>query len=236
MSPRTDTTKTAKRGQWLFTLPRSTGEIPLALRLLARGRARHLTDPADLEAGARLRAEVFDKELRWVRASESGTEVDAYDATAVGFGVFLGRECVAYGRVLRSDGPFMLEREFASMVDGVSLHKDAATVELSRVALAPRLRGTAAGMIAKVMLWRVLVGWCRKNGIRYWYMVTSRTLFERLSAAYVVEQVGRELQFDGGPPIIASRSDIVASFEKRARTHPWEAALFRSLYEAPSKS
>jgi hypothetical protein len=61
-------------------------------------------------------------------------------------------------------------------------------------------------------------------------MVTSRSLYQRLSDAYVLEKIGHEWQFEDGPPIIASRADIVASFEKRARSHPWEALLLRQLY------
>ncbi|MEC4685858.1 MAG: acyl-homoserine-lactone synthase [Nitrospirota bacterium] len=131
-----------------------------------------------------LRYRIFCQELRWVSESEVLLEIDEYDNHAVFFGV-LDREnrLLAYLRLIMSEKPFMLEKEFLSLVGPEhKIRKESNRAEISRLCVAPEARnakvtGNYGTYGISMFLFKGIYHWCIKNGIRYLYAVTEEKVF-----------------------------------------------------------
>lgn len=139
--------------------------------------------------GHRLRHRIFCDELGWVRGNGDALETDAYDKKAVCFGVCSGTgNMIAFLRLLLPEGPFMLEREFRSLVEpGFLIKKGPDTAEVSRLCIAPEARterlGTAKNSYpVSLLLYKGVYQWCRGMGIRTLYMVVEYKIYRLLRA------------------------------------------------------
>jgi N-acyl-L-homoserine lactone synthetase len=137
----------------------------------------------------RLRYRIFCEELGWVPQNADAVETDGYDGNAVSFGVFdpFGG-LSAYLRLIMPGEPFMIEREFLSMVNPEHvIRREKDTAEISRFCLAPESRRDAVTgdfgyhTLSDVLL-KGIYRWCTLNGIRYLYGVTEQKI-HRLACA-----------------------------------------------------
>ncbi len=142
-----------------------------------------LTEEETVKA-SHLRYRVFCQELGWLPKSEKELEIDDYDNNAVFFGVFDGqRELLAYLRLIMPESPFMLEREFASLLGHrYKIRKEKDTAEVSRLCLAPKARKnrifcTSGIYGVSIFLFKGVYHWCIRNGIRYLYAVAEQKIW-----------------------------------------------------------
>jgi len=146
-------------------------------------RVNVLTNPDEIQQAYLLRDKIFCRELKWVSKTEGSFETDEYDKHAVFFGVFDRRmQLAAFVRLVPSQAPFMLEKDFASLVDPCHrIRKNEDTAELSRLCVAPEARsGSVRSDFGRYSLTLLLLKgvyhWCRRNKRRYLYAVTVRNV------------------------------------------------------------
>ncbi len=120
---------------------------------------------------------------------EEGLERDDYDAHAMSFGVFDKEErLAAYLRLIMPWKPFMLEREFRSLLSpGREIRRDRLRAEISRLCVAPearkaRLFSEAGSCDISTLLFKGVYQWCRREGIRYLYAVTEKKVYRLFRA------------------------------------------------------
>lgn len=144
---------------------------------------RSIESEAERVAAYRLRHEVFCTRLKWIPSHPSGLERDRYDAFATSVGLFTktGR-LVGLARFLPPDRPFMLEAEFAVLMDpGYRIRKEADTVELSRLAVASwrRPEDVSPRQLSRI-LYKGIYQWALANGVRYIYVVVAKRYWRSL--------------------------------------------------------
>ncbi|MBU0456482.1 MAG: GNAT family N-acetyltransferase [Gammaproteobacteria bacterium] len=135
----------------------------------------------------RLRHRIFCEELRWVPQKEEGLEMDDYDKDAIFFGVFnKQKKLVAFLRLILSNGHFMIEREFFSLVySRHKIRKARDTVEVSRLCVAPEARdrmitGNFGLHNISMLLYKGVYHWCIRHDIRYLYLVVEAKIYRLL--------------------------------------------------------
>jgi N-acyl-L-homoserine lactone synthetase len=182
-------------------------------------------DPAEsreLQDLYEFRHRVFSKELGWVPTSLGAG--DPYDGHSVHFGAFSNAgDIVGCSRLILPKGGFMLEREFADLLDpGYNLRKETDTVEASQFAVSRELRRTREGFAVTELLCKTMCLWARRNGIRYCYMVLDANYLEFLQAFFSLRTIGPPRVYE---PQIAS----VAAVFDLAELHPEDAETFWSV-------
>ncbi len=137
-----------------------------------------------------LRHRIFAQELGWVPQSENGLETDGYDKYAIPFGVFeRDNRMLAHIRLISAEYPFMIDREFKSLVSSEYIVKrEGATVETSRICVAPEARtdsinGNFSIHRISMFLYKGVYHWCLKNNIQYIYTVVENKVWRLLRAA-----------------------------------------------------
>lgn len=130
----------------------------------------------DLISAYTLRHDVFCDELGWVSALESRLEIDAYDETAISFGVFNGQNAlIAYIRLITSHNTYMIEKDFSMLVAPTyEIRKSLDTAESSRVCISSDYRNSSFVANCEIhdiltLLFKGVYLWCLDNGIRYIY-------------------------------------------------------------------
>lgn len=130
---------------------------------------------AEMEDARVFRHKIFLEELGWSLLDSNGQEVDEYGQSSLHFGAFsaLG-ELVGYCRVILPKSRFMIEKEFADLVDpAYYIRKEGDTVEISRFAIPKELRGKQEGFRVIAVLLRCVYQWAMMNKVRYIYAVCA---------------------------------------------------------------
>ncbi|MBI5235304.1 MAG: GNAT family N-acetyltransferase [Deltaproteobacteria bacterium] len=126
-----------------------------------------LSLPGEMEAAFKLRHDVFAGELQWVPLSTDGLDKDAYDDFAVPIGIFDDDGVlIGHVRLIYSPYPFMIEKEFASLLpEGGMFGKTASMVESTRICIRKEARKDQHGAMGlSHLLYKALYHWSRLNG------------------------------------------------------------------------
>lgn len=138
---------------------------------------------SELRKVSELRAEVFCRELGWTGSPEDRVERDEFDDGSTHIAV-LDEESEVIGvvRMTRSGAPWMLDTVFSALAPEREITKGSDTAEASRLAVHRRWRGRCLnnGMRACDLIYKAAYVYCRTNGIRYLYMVTSDIVLEHM--------------------------------------------------------
>jgi N-acyl-L-homoserine lactone synthetase len=197
---------------------RARDEVSYSVRSFT---ARSASARAVLDAVFRLRARVFVHELGWLLPGVDDREHDRCDGLARHFALFArvrgGREATlaGYARVLLPHQGFMLEREFAELLDGERLASDAGRAfEVSRVVTDPRFRGVCCreGRMVTEHLGRAIARWALAHGREHCYTVCEARHTRALRLrGLCFSQVGRTLEYQSGVEVCAAMLDIAAT-------------------------
>ncbi len=139
--------------------------------------------PSQLRQVHALRADVFCRELGWVGAPEDKAEWDEFDATSIHVAVLdKSSDVVAAVRLTGCDAPWMLDTVFSALAPPGLVVKDADAVEASRLLVSQRSRDPRFGNRVRTcdLVYKGAYAYCRTNGIRYVYMVTSDVVLRHL--------------------------------------------------------
>lgn len=151
--------------------------------------AKELRDEDEKTQAYHLRYRIFCEELKWVPPTADLMEKDDYDDHAIFLGL-LDRQnrLVAFIRIILPDIPFMLEKEFLSLVNPIyRLRKEDDTAEISRLCIAPEVRkevisGFFGRYTLSMLLYKSVYHWSIRNQIRYLYMVVEDRIYRLLHA------------------------------------------------------
>lgn len=176
---------------------------------------RSIVDVKDKLKAYQLRHQIFCQTLGWIPSSLDGQETDGYDPLSVSLGVFsVQEELLASFRVLPADQPFMLETEFAPLIDpNYRVRKEADTAEITRFTTAPGLweRGIPPGQISK-LLYKGMYQWSLANAVRYLYVVVEKRFWRALIiSGYPYEPIG---PFKALPPADAESVAAILDWNK----------------------
>ncbi len=172
---------------------------------------RSITRTEDQIQAYTLRHHVFSQTLKWVPASKNGLDVDPYDLFAMTLGLFSEfGELLGLVRILPPHRPFMLEREFRSLVPtGYRVRKERDTVELSRLVMAPSLRhkGALSWKLSK-LLYKGVYQWSMINRVNYIYLVVEKRVLRALSySGFHCKPIGPSVKLQGGVESVAGLLD-----------------------------
>ena len=129
----------------------------------------------EMEEAYAFRHRIFLEELGWSQLNSTGHEIDEYDQSSVHFGAFSDSgELTGYCRVILPKSGFLIEREFADLVDPkYCIRKEKDTVEASRFAISREPRGKEEGFRVIGVLLRSMYQWAVINKVRYIYGVCA---------------------------------------------------------------
>ena len=129
--------------------------------------------------GYKLRHKVFSDGLKWVESTVDGLERDGYDSWATSIGLFLkGGRLSGIFRLLPTKGPFMLEKEFLSLLHpNYVLRKMKDTVEITRLTVDPYISDKGLSSRMMQILFKGVYQWSVQNDVRYLYMVIEKRFF-----------------------------------------------------------
>ncbi len=153
-----------------------------------------LSSSGELDAAFRLRHEVFAEELQWVPLSSDGREKDAYDAFAAPIGIFNDNgELIGHVRLICSPSPFMIEREFASLLPEPGLFaKSQGMVESTRICIRKGARTDAHQSLSLAhLLYKAMYSWSLLNDISRMVTIVEQRYFLLLKRSrFPFEPVG----------------------------------------------
>ncbi len=193
---------------------------------------KNILNEKEKEQAYRLRYQIFCRELRWVK-SKSNMEKDKYDKSAIFFGVFdVSNRLLAFLRLILSDQPYMLEDEFSMLLDDhYQIRKDNTTAEVSRLCVAKearklRLVNNFGVFSVSMMLYKGVYQWCKKNEIRYLYLVVEYKIYRLLrSKGFPSTLLGRPVTMPDGVVAVAAILDWKEfdyfNFRKRPEMFRW---------------
>jgi N-acyl-L-homoserine lactone synthetase len=218
-----------------------------APRLLYSYAARPLAaaDGATLDAAWRLRDAVFARELGWVPPGAGGRERDRCDQVARHFGAFArpraaedaAPRLVGYARVLLPEQGFMLQREFAAILDGRPLHVDARRAfEVSRFVVHPRHRGVLDARRHGVgeHLARAIALWALTSGRTEWLCVCEVRHVRALRLRGLpFTHFGTTVEYQPGVPVCAALLDLPRAAARLRARRPADYAWYTEE-EVPS--
>ncbi|MFH1465471.1 MAG: GNAT family N-acetyltransferase [Pseudomonadota bacterium] len=192
--------------------------------LLARVSCRRLVGVEDLQASFALRGRVFGEHLGWVSCDADGLDRDEYDQGAVHLGVWAGGRLLGSVRLIQGPGPYMLDREFAPLIEGTRVGHGPDSLELTRLAVDPSLWGTPSGALVRALLYRALIRWALAHGVRQLYAVVTGAYAASLYRRYGFEPIGIPWQFGDGPLCTAVVCDLRGALRRLPVDAPLEAA------------
>lgn len=137
--------------------------------------------PSELRKVSELRAEVFCRELGWTGSPEDRVERDEFDDDSTHVAVLDEQsEVIGAVRMIKSRAPWMLDTVFSALASASGITKGSDTAEASRLVVHRRWRGRRLtnGVRACDLIYKAAYVYCRTNGIRYLYMVTSDLVIE----------------------------------------------------------
>ena len=170
---------------------------------------KNLDSERELEQAYRLRYEVFCRELGWVSAKDDGREIDAYDNHSIFLGVFTAEEeLIGFVRLIYSDMPMMIEREFLELVSPLHrIRKEKDTVEVTRLAIRQSMRKQSKRKAA-MALYKGIYLWSIMNGVRYLYLVVERKKFRLFKIiGFPCQRIGPIKVLQGGVESLAAIMD-----------------------------
>ena len=146
------------------------------------------------------RYNVFSEELGWASSHSSGEESDEYDQNSVHFAVFVHPDkLVGYCRLILPKSYFMIEKEFADLVDpGYIIRKNNDTAELSRFAIPEELRGSRDGYRVIILLLRTVYRWSVINRVDYIYGVCATSYLQFVQDFFPCRPIGPSKEFQPG--------------------------------------
>ena len=188
-----------------------------------------------------LRHRVFCEELGWVPRSRSLLETDEYDKYTTSLGVFDQQHVlVACTRVASPGTPFMIEKEFSSLIDpSHKIRKQNDIAEVSRSCVAPEARslsvyGTFGACRVSMLVYKVVYQWCSVNNIRYVYTVVEPRLYRALRAqGFQMQLVGAPVTMPDGCVAMAAIIDWQGFVTVNALKRPEFAKWFATCQSAP---
>lgn len=141
-----------------------------------------LSSHEEIEAAFRLRHDVYCDELKWAPPSPDGIETDRYDSFSENIGVFDGdRRIVGYIRIIPSPYPFMIEKEFASLMsEGAKIDKSADVHEVTRLCVRKETRSSLSSTNISHLLYKGLYQWNLSNKMRHSVMVVDKRCYRHL--------------------------------------------------------
>jgi acyl homoserine lactone synthase len=124
-----------------------------------------------------------------VPRSETLLEIDDYDRHTSFIGVFdRAGSLVAFMRLTLPGTPYMIEKEFSSLIGPWhALRRERDTTEASRSCVAAEarklfVRGSFGPHRLSMLVYKGVYHWCRRNGVRYVYIVIEEKLYRMLRA------------------------------------------------------
>ena len=141
-----------------------------------------LSTHEEMEAAFRLRHDVFSMELKWVPPSSDGMEKDPYDSFSRYLGVFdTSGLLVGHIRIITSEHPFMVEKEFSCMMpEGAKVTKTADVAEITRLCVRKDIRSNQSMACIPNLLYKGLYHWNMGNDVRHSLMVVDKRCFRHL--------------------------------------------------------
>ena len=194
--------------------------------------AKTITNEDEKIKAHRLRYRIFCEELKWVPKNQDLQEKDAYDESAVSFGVFDKHgDLKSYIRLVTSDNCFMLEKEFPFLLGNSRLRKEQDTVEASRLCVAPEARtdifsGNFGFHTCTMLLYKAFYHWCLLNRKQYVYMVVEQKILRLLCmSGFPWRMIGEPKTMSDGVVAVAAIQDL-REFEtqntaKRVKQTAW---------------
>jgi len=167
----------------------------------------------DMEEARTFRHKIFLEELGWSLLDSTGQEIDEYDKNSVHFGAFEDSgELVGYCRVILPKIGFMIEKDFADLVNpGYRIRKEKDTVEASRFAISKDLRGKGEGFRVIAVLLRSMYQWAKANRVRYIYGVCASDHLSFVREYFsCCKQIGPAHEYEPG----VSSSALIFDLEK----------------------
>jgi acyl homoserine lactone synthase len=199
-----------------------------------------LSTHEEMEAAFRLRHEVFVDELKWVPASPDGMEKDSYDSFAHPIGIFnlsaqTGEELplIGYVRLIQSNYPFMVEKEFASLIPKDKPFKKLPDmVECTRICIKKERRADKVGSLSLTtghLLYKAIYNWVLIHNFRFMVAVIEKRYYRHLKSLFPFEPLGGFLQMgDGvlaGTVLLDWRDIEMVSLEKRQDFMEWMTTM-----------
>lgn len=152
-----------------------------------------------LESSCRLRHSVFCSELGWLPESIDGLESDFLDPSCEHIAAWYGTEVVAYLRLTKGPGPYLVDRSFrCHLEDGAPLRRGPDAAEISRLCIQSDFRkvpfaSPMGGVPLSQWLFRETYRWCLEEGVRHTLFVTTPVVARllRLRGFPLVERSSR---------------------------------------------
>lgn len=155
---------------------------------------KELSSAEEHETAFRLRYEVFCEELRWVPASLSRLDVDAYDEFAHSLGIFNEKnELLGHVRLIHSPKPFMIEKEFSTLLPNDKPFKKPLTMfEATRICVKKSVRTDKHLTMSIVyLLYKAMYHWSKMNALRYLLTIVEKRYYVLLKRSkFPFEQIG----------------------------------------------
>ncbi len=175
---------------------------------------RVIEDPQDYAKAFLLRHKIFCEELGWIPCVPYRLEIDEHDMWATSLGVFSpAGSLLGLVRLLPPERPFMLEREFATLVPpDYEIRKGRDTAEVTRFIAGRGIpgHGPYTSHIA-ALIYKALYQWSLRNDIRYLYFVVNKKFL-------------RALRLSGFPcELIGPLKPLQAEVDAVAVSLDWEA-------------
>lgn len=187
-----------------------------------RSTVRILETPEDHLQAYRLRHAIYCRALAWVKGRPDGLERDDYEEGSTSIGVFTeDNRLIGLVRLIPSERPFMLEREFLALVGpDHGIRKQADTVEVTRLATRRTPRSQRPSVPVSCLLYKGIYHWSCCHGVRYLYLVVETPYLRTLSRwGFPCSVVGQPRVLDRGRPCVAALLDWNV-FRALALEHP----------------
>ncbi|MDP2682373.1 MAG: acyl-homoserine-lactone synthase [Deltaproteobacteria bacterium] len=199
-----------------------------------------LSAPEEMDAAYRLRHEVFVDELKWVPPSPDKRETDAYDKFAIPIGLFdlsaqTGEDLplIGYVRLIQSNYPFMVEKEFACLLPKDKPFKKLPyMVECTRICVKKERRADKVGdldLTTGHLLYKAVYNWCLTHNSRFLIAVIEKRYYRHLKSLFPFESLGGFLRMgDGvlaGTVLLDWRDFERVSLERRPDFMEWMTTI-----------
>lgn len=203
-------------------------------------RVELLRSETEMEQAFRLRHLLFAETLGWVPECPQGRETDDYDATTEMIAVLdPSRRVLGQVRVHESTTPYMMEREFASVLGSNLLpFKGLDTAELTRFGVHPEARSlvvqTGYGPFDLfTLLLKGVYQWSLRHGVGTLFAVTDRRVFRLLHLrGFPFEAMAEPRLMPDGVTAVAIRLDWGRFEEQNQDRRPGLLAWFRDGHDA----
>jgi len=170
----------------------------------------------------RLRHAIYCTTLAWVKGRPDGLEWDDYEEGSTSIGAFTeDNTLVGVVRLIPSEYPFMLEREFPTLVGpDHRIRKQADTVEVTRLATRRMLRSHGPSLPISCLLYKGIYHWCCGHDVRYLHLVVETAYLRTLRTwGFPCSALGPARLLDRGAPCVAALLDWEA-FRAQALAQP----------------